>query len=84
MGPRIMHLIDQKFKITEADGAVHGIEHLLSVTMTNDNLQTFLCTWDTVLSGLQAPPESTIAGCIAVDRFEDAKPWNRTWHIAAG
>ena len=54
LGRQIMYLIDQHFKITEADGAVYDIEHLLSVTMNNDNLQAFLCTWDTVLSGLRA------------------------------
>ncbi len=38
LGRQIMYLIDQHFKITEADGAVYDIERLLSVTMNNNNL----------------------------------------------
>ena len=60
LGRQIMFLIDAHFKMTEADGAVYDIEHLLSVVMTNDNLQAFLNTWDTFLSGLQAAPESSM------------------------
>ena len=41
LGRRITHLVDQRFKITEADGAIYDIEHLLSVTMTYDSLQAF-------------------------------------------
>ncbi len=55
-----MYVIDQQFKIPEADGAVYDIENLLSATVTHGNLQIFLCIWDTVLSGLQAPPENAM------------------------
>ena len=77
LGRQIMYLIDQHFKITEADGAVYDIEHLLSVTMNNDKLQAFLCTWDTVLSGLRAQPDKSmlealflrqIRGCEAMEQ----------------
>ena len=77
LGRQIMYLIDQHFEITEADGAVYGIEHLLSVTMNNDNLQAFLCIWDTVLSGLRAQPDKSmlealflrqIRGCEAMEQ----------------
>ena len=36
------------------------MEDLLSVTMTNENLVTFIRNWDTVLSGIQKTPEDTV------------------------
>ena len=66
LGKQIMFLIDQHFKITEADGAVYGVERLLSVTMNNDTLQAFVCTWDTVLSGLRVQPEKSMLEALLI------------------
>ena len=79
LGRQIMYLIDQHFKITEADGAVYDIDYLLSVTMNNDNLQAFLCTWDTVLSGLRAQPDKSMLEALFLRQIRVAKLWNRTF-----
>ena len=59
-GRQILFLIDQHFRMTEADGAVYDTEHLFSVTVEGDRLQEFLSTWDTVLAGLKQAPDDTI------------------------
>ena len=55
-GRQILFLIDQHFRMTEADGAVYDTEHLLSVQIRGERLQESLSTWDTVLAGLRNPP----------------------------
>ena len=43
-GRQILFLIDQHFRMTEADGAVYDTEHLFSVNLKGDRLQEFLST----------------------------------------
>ena len=38
-GRQILHLIDQHFRMTEADGAVYDTQHLLSVQIRGERLQ---------------------------------------------
>ena len=52
-----MKAVDDHFKLTEACGAVFDMEHLLSVSMKNDNLERFLADWDTVLTGMRKRPD---------------------------
>ena len=59
-GRQILFLVDQRYKMSEADGAVFDTEHLFSVTLKGDRLTEFLANWDQVLAGLRAVPnEST-------------------------
>ena len=59
-GRQLLAAIDKHFKMTEADGAVFGVEHLLSVVMKNDNLERFLDEWDTVIAGMKHVPDKMV------------------------
>ena len=54
-GRQLLRAIDERFRLTEADGAVFGTEHLLNV-----NLERFLDDWDTVLVGMRKKPEDQV------------------------
>jgi len=69
-GRQLLRAIDQHFKMTEADGAVYGMEHLLSVSMKNDNLERFLADWDTVLTGMRKRPEDQILEAIFIRQLK--------------
>ena len=45
-------MIDEHFRMSEADGAVYDMEHLLNVKLRGDNLEKFMVEWETVLSGI--------------------------------
>ncbi len=55
-GRQILFMIDQHFKMTEADGSVFDTEHLFSVKMRGERLAEFLTTWDQVIAGLRNVP----------------------------
>ncbi len=55
-GRQILFMIDQHFKMTEADGSVFDTEHLFSVKMRGDRLAEFLSSWDQVIAGLKKIP----------------------------
>jgi hypothetical protein len=59
-GRQLLKAIDEHFKLTEADGAIFDMEHLLNVTMKNDSLEKFVDDWDAVMTGMRKPPEDQV------------------------
>lgn len=56
-GRRVLFAIDQRFKLTGADGALFGMEHLLAIVMRGDNFEQFVSDWDTVITGTKTKRE---------------------------
>jgi hypothetical protein len=52
-------MLDRHFRMTAADGAVYDVEHLLNVSLKNDNLAAFVATWDSVVAGIDKTPEDS-------------------------
>ena len=52
-GRQLLHMVDEHFKMSEADGAVYDMEHLLNVKLRGDNLGKFVDEWESVLSGIK-------------------------------
>jgi len=69
-GRQLLHAIDEHFRLTEADGAVFGMEHLLSVTMKHDSLERVIADWDTVLTGMRKRPEESVLEALFVRRLK--------------
>ena len=69
-GRQLLKAVDDHFKLTEADGAVFGMEHLLAVTMKNDNLDRFINDWDTVLTGMSKRPEDMVLEAILIRQLK--------------
>ena len=59
-GRQLLVAIDKRCNMTEADGAVFGMEHLSSVVMKHDNLERFLDEWDTCIAGMKHVPEKMV------------------------
>ena len=58
-GRQILFRIHNYFATNAQHGAVYDMEDLLSVTLLNENLLTFMRNWDTVLSGIPKTPEAS-------------------------
>ena len=52
-GRQLLSMTDEHFRMSEADGAVYDMEHLLNVKLRNDNLDKFMVDWETVLSRIK-------------------------------
>ena len=60
-GRQVLYLFDQYFKTNEEVGSLYSVEDLLKVRLINDDLSTFLSNWESVMSGLNMPDETTCA-----------------------
>ena len=56
-GRQILWLIDEYFRVTQADGDLFGMEALLSCSLNNNNLEKFLEDWEYWLASAQKRPE---------------------------
>ena len=56
-GRLILFKLHEFFTTNALHGSVYDIEDLLSVSLANENLVTFLRNWETVLSGIQKSPD---------------------------
>lgn len=54
---RLLYAIGQHFKLTEVDGAVFGMEHILAVVMKGDSVERFASDWVTVIAGMKKKAE---------------------------
>ena len=46
-------MVDEHFRMSEADGAAYDVEHLLNVKLRGDHLEKFISEWETILSGIK-------------------------------
>ena len=67
---KLLKAVDDYFKMTEADRAVFGMEHLLAVTVKNDNLDRFVNDWDTVIAGMKTKPEDMVLEAIMLRQLK--------------
>ena len=51
-GRQILLLIDEHFSMSIADGAIYDQEHLLAVSIRNDDLAGCVTQWENVLAGM--------------------------------
>ena len=58
-GRQILFKLHEFFATSTLHGSVYDVEDLLSVSLINENLVTFLRNWDTVLSGIQKSPDES-------------------------
>ena len=75
-GRQLLYLVDQHFKLSETDGAIHGLEHLLSVTMKQHQLDKFVADWDLVLAGIAKKPEDSTLEALFLRQLRVCKLMN--------
>ena len=73
-GRQILWLIDEHFRLTQADGDVFGMEALLSCSMKNDNLEKFLEEWEYWLSSTQKRPEEGVLEALFLRQLRKCAP----------
>ena len=59
-GRQALWLFHDHFSTHVHLGAIYALEDLMSVRMRNDDLQSFVTNWDSVLAGLQKPPADDV------------------------
>ena len=72
-GRHILRMIDERFKISEADGAVCELEHLLTAKLKNDNLDEYITDWEALLSGIKinVQPDDSLKRSLVLGDFEN-------------
>lgn len=63
-GRRLRFATGQRFKLTEVDGAVFGMENVLVATINGDNLERLVSDWDTRITGMKKRPEDQVLEAI--------------------
>ena len=56
-GRQVLYMFEQYFKTNEEVGALYSVEDLLKVSLTNDDLSSFIHNWESVIAGISHVPE---------------------------
>ena len=72
-GRQVLYLFDQYFKTNEEVGSLYSVEDLLKVRLINDDLSTFLSSWESVMSGLSHMPDETTLRDIFLRELRQSK-----------
>ena len=69
MGRQILHFIDQHFRVSEVEGQVYDLNHLLNVMMTNINLYKAINVWNILFTGIPRRTEEDVLEHMLMNRF---------------
>ena len=58
-GRQVLSKLHEFFATNALHGSVYDVEDLLSVSLVNENLVTFLRNWEAVFSGIQKLPDES-------------------------
>ena len=56
-GRQVLYLFDQHFKTNEEVGSLYSVEDLLKVNLLQDDLSTFIHSWESVVAGMSHVPD---------------------------
>ena len=73
-GRQVLYLLDQHFKTNEEVGSLYSVEDLLKVNLLQDDLSTFIHTWESVVAGMShVPDERTLRDILLRQRRRSAR-----------
>ena len=74
-GRQVLYMFEQYFETNEEVGALYSAEDLLKVSLVNDDLSSFIHTWESVIASISHVPEELTLrdpGIFCLGKFEVA------------